>query len=179
MSYESASLTTLNRAADLTETARELGQHLAALHATLKQLTELANTKLAAMRQADTNALNACAAREEELLREVFRMEQARNAVLARLAQSLHCPNVRLTEIAARLPEPLASSLRARSLALKEIAGELQRRNKLAAIVAQNLQGHIRGVFADVASATQESLVYGPQGQHEMSSPRRWVDAVG
>lgn len=179
MSHESASLTTLHRAADVTTTARELGQHLADLHALLKQLAELAGAKLAAMRQADTNALNACAAHEEELLREVFRTEQARNAVLARLAQSLHCPEVRLTEIADRLPEPLASSLRARSLALKETASELQRRNKLAASVAQNLQAHIRGIFADVASATQESLVYGPQGQHEMSSPRRWVDAVG
>jgi len=163
----------------LTDTGRELGQHLANLHTSLKQLAELARTKLAAMRQADTTALTACAAREEELLRDVCRGEQARNAVLARLAQSLHCPRVRLTEITDRLPQPLASQIRARSVALKEIASESQQRNKLAAAVAQNLQAHIRGIFADVANANQESLVYGPHGQHEMSSPRRWVDAVG
>ena len=159
--------------------ARELGQHLAELHATLKQLAELATEKLAAMRRADTEALNGCAAREEELLRDVFRRQQARNALLARLAQSLHCPEARLPEIADRLPEPLASSLRARSLALQETVGDLQRRNTLAATVARNLQAHIRGIFAEVASANQETLVYGPRGQHEISRPRCWVDAVG
>jgi hypothetical protein len=179
MSPEAAGLIMSAPAAGLTETARELSQHLADLHAALKQLAELATEKLAAMRRADTDALNGCAEREEGLLRTVLRDEQGRNAILARLAQSLHCPQVRLTEIVDRLPEPVASALRARSVALKEIAGELQRRNRLAASVAQNLQAHIRGIFADVASANRESLVYGPRGQHEMSSPRRWVDAVG
>lgn len=179
MSPETASLTVSSQASGLNEQARALGQYLADLLATLKELTALATEKLAAMRQADTEALNRCAAREEELLRELFRRQQARNAELARLAQTLHCPQPCLSEIITRLPEPLASSLWARSVALKEIAVELQRRNRLAASVAQNLQAHIRGIFADVASATQESLVYGPRGQHELSSPRRWVDAVG
>jgi hypothetical protein len=86
---------------------------------------------------------------------------------------------LRLKDIAARLPEPLASSLRARSTVLQTSAAELQRKNRLAGRVAQNLQSHIRGIFADVAAAAQESLVYGPQGQHETGRPRCWVDAVG
>lgn len=161
---------------------RELGECLTALHAALKSLSELAAEKLAGLRAADTAALERCAKREEEVLREVFRGEQRRKAVLARVAQGLHLAEparARLTEVAERLPEPLASSLRARNAALRATVGELQRKNQLAARVAQNLQSHIRGVFAEVARAAQESLVYGPQGQHEVGRPRSWVEAIG
>jgi flagellar biosynthesis/type III secretory pathway chaperone len=161
---------------------RDLTARLAELHAALTQLTELATDKLAALSRADAPGLQSCAAREEEILREVFRSEPRRKAALARVAHSLpgSAPApLRLKDIAGRLPEPLASSLRARSTALQARAAELQRKNRLAGRVAQNLQAHIRGIFADVAAAAQESLVYGPQGQHETGRPRCWVDAVG
>lgn len=178
--------------------ARELIQHLSDLQAIMKRLVELATQKLAAMRKADTALLQSCAAQEDQLLRELFQQQQGRNAVLARLAQSLPAPvtpptdqlgvppqKLRLAEIAERLPEPLASTLRARTLALREIAEQLQRKNRLVASVAQNLQAHIRGIFAELAQIGQERTVYGPPGQHQAgaaagSSPRQWwVDAVG
>ncbi len=160
----------------------ELGQHLSSLQATLTSLSDLTDEKLAGLKAADTAVLHRCAAREADLLRQVFKDEQNRNAVLARLAQALQCtaPSPpRLAEIADRIPEPLASSLRARNAALKAVASELRRKNGLAAKVARNLQNHIRGIFADVASASQESLGYGPKGQHETSDSRSWVDAIG
>ena len=160
----------------------DLGQHLRGLHAALTDLSNLTDEKLAGMKSADTAALHRCAAREADLLRQVFNDEHNRNAVLARLAQALQCgarTPPRLSEIADRLPEPLASSLRARNAALKVVAGELKRKNGLAAKVARNLQNHIRGVFAEVASASQESLGYGPKGQHETSDSLSWVDAIG
>lgn len=172
----------LRHPATLGEPLGALVQHLTTLHAALRQLAELAGEKLAALRGADAEALQLCAARELVLLKEVLGAQQERNALLARLAQSLRCPQpqaTRLTEIADRLPEPLASSLRARSAALREVATELQRKNQLAATVARNLQAHIRGIFAEVAGAAQESLVYGCKGAHQTSSTRCWVDAVG
>lgn len=162
--------------------ARELLQQLAELYAGLRELDALAGRKLAALRSADTAALHACASEECEQLTRIFRAQPQRNAAIARVAQSLPgCDPAerRLEELAARLPEPLASALRARNAALQEVAGELQRKNRMAAEVAQNLQTHIREIFAAVAGATQESLVYGPQGQRELSSTRCWVDAVG
>lgn len=161
---------------------RELGQHLIDLQTALKQLSDLAAEKLTALRRADTGALQACAAREEQLLRELFRREPSRKAALARVAQTLQLADsahARLNDIVARLPEPLASSWQARRVALRDIAAELQRKNRLAASVARNLHSHIRGIFADVANAAQESVVYGPQGQHAGGRPRCWVDAVG
>ncbi len=161
---------------------RELVGHLSELQTGMRGLTELTAEKLAALSAADTAALQDVALREDKLLRRVLYSEQERNAVLARLAQALRLPpgnGVRLTELANHLPEPLASSLRAKSLALQAVAKELQRKNKIAADVARNLQSHIRGIFAEVAGAAQESQVYGPQGRHEMSHLRNWVDAVG
>jgi len=161
---------------------RDLAARLADLHAALEQLTQLAMDKLAALSRADAPALQEVAGREEEVLRAVLRSEPRRKAALARVAQALPgpaSPPARLKDIIARLPEPQASSLRARSTALQASAAELQRKNRLAGRVARNLQSHIRGVFADVAAAAQESQVYGPQGQHETGRPRCWVDAVG
>ncbi len=143
---------------------RDLGARLAELQTALEKLTELATDKLAALSRADAAALQDCAAREEEILREVFRSEPRREAALARVAQSLHgamSSPIKLKDVAARLPEPFASSLRARSTALQASAAELQRKNRLAGRVAQDLQSHIRGIFADA----QESPVYGPQRQ--------------
>lgn len=162
--------------------AQDLLDSLAALHHAMKGLSALATEKLGAIRRADAAGLQACADREEQLLRRMFCDEPRRKALLARVAQTLRCPaeaGNTLTAIADALPEPLRSSLRARNAALHAIAIELQQKNRVAAAVARNLQAHIRGIFAAVAGATGEALVYGPQGRHEPGRPRCWVDAIG
>ncbi len=164
------------------DAVRDTVQHLGELHAALTSLLELAGEKLAALRAADTVALHRCAVQEEELLARVMTTEQQQPALLARLAQSLRCESLaraRLTEIADRLPEPAASVLRARNVALRETARQLQRKNRLAAEVARNLHRHLRGIFADAVKSAQESLVYGPQGSQHTPGTRCWVDAVG
>jgi hypothetical protein len=155
---------------------------LSSSHELLKQLLELAGRKLAAMRSADTETLQQCAADESEVLRLMFENEQERDAVLARLAQSLHWRDSRapsLTDITARAPEPFSSRLRAKTTGLRQIAAALKEKNRLAAAVARNLHKHIRAVFDDVARVNQESVVYGPNGRHEQRSKQSWVDAVG
>ena len=157
-------------------------EQLAGLHTLMKQLAELAGEKLAAMRRADTAALDRCTAREAELVKTVFGSEARRKALLARVAQSLHLPEPDAASWARSrnvCRSRSASALRARNAALREIAAELQQKNRLAAKVAQNLQSHIRGVFAELATAAQETPVYGPRGQHEGRRPRCWVEAVG
>jgi len=169
----------------LTASGDELAELLTSLNdwlAQLRQLVALSQRKLAALRTADTPALEQLAGEEGERVRELLAAGTARAAVLARVAQSLPGgPPARLTlgTLAERLDEPAASVLRAKSVALREAATELQRKNAVVAQVARNLQGHIRGVFAELAKATQESVVYGAGGQPEASGRRCWVDAVG
>lgn len=160
----------------------ELLATLTAAHELLRRLLELAGDKLAAMRRADTEALQRCAVEESEVLQRMFERERHRHALLARLAQSLQwrdASQVTLLDILARLPEPFSSRLRAKTAGLRQSAAELQEKNRLAAAVARNLHMHIRAVFDDVASANQESVVYGPNGQHEQRNTKSWVDAVG
>lgn len=155
---------------------------LGALHTGLKNLIEIADRKLAAMRSADAESLHACAARETDLLQAHFATERERDAVLALLAQHLPALSARplhLGAVADAIPEPGASRIRARMQGLRTLAGELQKKNALAADVARRLQSHIREVFAAVAEVNQECVVYGRNGQHEAATTRRWVDAVG
>jgi flagellar biosynthesis/type III secretory pathway chaperone len=162
--------------------AAELSDNLGVLHTLLKQLAEQADAKLAALRAADAKALQACAARETELLQQVTRNAQERQATLARLAQHLRPPlrpDLPLAALIEQFPEPQASILRARSVALRESAGKLQEKNRLAARVAHHLQTHIRAVFTELAKVNQESVVYGPKGQHEQAALRSCLDAVG
>lgn len=166
----------------LETSARELNESLGALHGLLKQLVEQSEEKLAGMRGADVEVLHACTQREKQLLEEVFQTERERDAILARLAQTLQAPRLKsapLSEILNHIPEPLSSALRARNVALHGIATELQQKNRLAAQVAHNLQSHIRAVFVELAKANQESIVYGPKGQHEQANIRTCLDAVG
>ena len=160
----------------------ELLDALSALHELLNQLLELARAKLAAMRAADAPGLQRCAARECGVLERLFERERHRDAVLARLAQSLQWDATgppRLSEVATKLPEPFSSRLRAKTAGLRQTANELRRENRLAAEVAQHLHKHIRAVFEDIARVNQESVVYGPNGRHENRTSKTWVDAVG
>lgn len=160
----------------------ELTEALSGLQELLEQLLGLARAKLAAMRAADANALQRCAARECGVLERLFDRERRRDAVLARLAQSLQWnggPRLRLPEIADALPEPHCSRLRARTAGLRRTAEELRRKNRVAAEVARHLHEHVRAVFEHIARVNQESVVYGPSGKHEQRTNRTWVDAVG
>ena len=152
------------------------------LHDLLKHLSELATEKLAAMRTADAPSLQACATRECAALERMFGREQERDAVLARVAQSLRWEGTdrpRLSEIAEKIPEPYGSRLRAKIEGLKLTAGELQRKNKLAAEVARHLHKHLRAIFEEIAGVDQERAVYGPHGHTQQQATKTWVDAVG
>ncbi|MGD8453437.1 MAG: flagellar export chaperone FlgN [Phycisphaerae bacterium] len=168
--------------AALAACAAELNENLAALQGLLRQLLGQAEEKLAAIKTADTQRMQSCSVRESDLLAEVSRVRQRRTAIFARIAQGLPtdlAPPRTLGEVCRQLPEPLSSVFRARSVGLQCAAAQLQEKNALVARVAQNLQTHIRAVFATLAKDQQETVVYGPQGQHESRNVRSWVDAVG
>lgn len=182
MSTQPASLKLTRDTSSAGLAGQKLDQALARLHELLKQLAEVAGDKLDAIRRADAAALHVATAREAALLETLPAVAQERAAALAQLAQALQWPRIqsaRVPEIADRLPEPSASALRSRGLALRQIAEDLRKKNRIAAEVAQRLQQHMRSIFADIAKANQESVVYGPRGNHEQITRRFWLDAVG
>jgi flagellar biosynthesis/type III secretory pathway chaperone len=162
--------------------ARALLAALGTLHGLLKQLVEVAGQKLTALRRADSPGLNECTKRELALLQQVYQAEQERNATVARLAQALQCPELRagpLRLLVARVAEPLHSHLQAKMAGLREVAAALRQKNEVAGRVAHDLQVHIRGIFAELAKAQQETVGYGPAGQQRATAARVMVDALG
>lgn len=86
---------------------------------------------------------------------------------------------LRVTEVAAFLPQPMASQVGAAAIRLKGLGEELKRKNALVRDVTQGLQAHIRGIFASLARDGEESISYGPNGRESRNRVRTWVDAVG
>ncbi len=162
--------------------ADRLDACLGQLHGHLKTLLACADEKVGALRSADSAALQSISEREAQQLHAVFHAEQERKAILARLAQAMPdaaLEQATLKELIPLLPEPTASRIQARSQGLREISKRLQEKNGFVADVAQRLQQHIRDVFADVAKANQESIVYQQDGRHRIDETRNWIDAVG
>ena len=161
---------------------RELLENLSGLQSVLGQLRAVAEEKLAAIRAAALDRLQSCTVTEGRLLADAGRNQAARYAIHARLAQQLRNPRLRsasLEVLAACFSEPLASSLRARGTALRQLGEQLREKNHLVADVAQRVLGHVRGVLSELAQATQETVGYGPRGRHENRQSRTLVDAVG
>jgi len=157
-------------------------ERLDALLAGLQELVAIADRKRDALRRADAGTLQTCAATEERVLRRLFRGADAPRAVSACLAQSLRAldPSARsLSDLAARLPEPFGSRIRAKNEALRAVARALREKNQMAARVARALHEHVRSLFADLAKAHQETVVYACNGQPHGATPQAWIDAVG
>ena len=161
---------------------RALLDNLAELQTLIGELRDLARQKLKAVRAADGVALRQLAQREEQTLPAVEQSHRDRDAILARLAQALRNPELRvmpLQRLANELAEPVRSSLLSRALALRTAGEELQRVNGVVAAVAHGLHAHVQGVFDAVARFMQKAIVYGPQGRHEAQQHRVMVDAIG
>lgn len=161
---------------------RALLENLTEHQTLLEKLVEIAREKMDAVRAADSQTLHRCTAREASVLECLLNFERRRKAVVARLAQTLRLPSpdtLTLSEIANELPEPFSSSVRARMLALRAVAIELQHLNRVAALVARDLHQHIRDVFTVLANANRESVVYGPEGREHMTTSKNILDAVG
>lgn len=157
-------------------------ESLTGLHARLSRLGDLADLKLAALRDADALRLNDLASDEAAELEALAADDAAREAALARVAHGLpgavNSPR-RLTEIAESFSEPLRSKILGKSEGLRAMANRLAEKNRLVADVARGLHNHVRGIFAEVAKVNQEAVVYGKDGREHQRTSKSWVDAVG
>jgi hypothetical protein len=118
---------------------RRLIDSLAALHERLVSLAQIASAKLVALRAADVATLESLSATEVAELESLRSCDADREAILAGLAQhlpGLPGPLPKLAALADRLPEPLASQLRAKNEGLRAAARKLEEKNRLVADVA-------------------------------------------
>ncbi|MBL8878405.1 MAG: flagellar export chaperone FlgN [Phycisphaerales bacterium] len=146
------------------------------------RLVECAGEKLAAIRRADSEALQTCVANEMKTLDAVLAAERKRDAIVARVAQRLQQPAMRrasMTSLAEKFSEPLRSAIHARCMGLRQAAENLQRRNRVAAEVARGLQSHVRAIFGKLAKAGQDATTYAGNGRMRHADKQLVIDALG
>lgn len=162
--------------------ADALRGYLDGLYADLRELLDIADAKLTAIKAAAANDLHDLAAQETDALARVMQKEQHRSAAITQIAQALQNPqltNATLTEVVNALPDDISMKLVGKTAGLTDISEKLKKRNDLVAEVARGVQDHIDDVFTQVARANVESDGYGSKGQPSQHERRKWVDAVG
>ncbi|MGE3180418.1 MAG: flagellar export chaperone FlgN [Phycisphaerae bacterium] len=172
--------TTLNVATHVAADA--LRAYLDGLYGEMRELLEIADAKLKAIRAAAANDLHDLASQETEALARIMQKEQHRSAAITQLAQALHQPNLTnasLREVIAALPSEISAKLTGKTTGLVDISEKLKKRNDLVAQVARGVQEHIDDVFTQVARANVEPEGYGRNGRPNLQERRKWVDAVG
>ncbi len=140
--------------------------------------------KLAAMRQADTDALNSCLARERFLADRISQQEGLRQQLVQIIGKALGLElearrTLTLSVLAEGLPEPERTQLLGLAAALRECLGQIESANKVAALVTGEMLKHFRQVYSAMARAGQTTGTYSSGGQLTTDRPTQVFDAVG
>jgi len=140
--------------------------------------------KLDAMRKADTDAIHAATAREEFLAQRIREQEGLRRQILQLIGEANGMPAARaramtIRELAELAAEPLRSRLLAAGAALRETVVETAERNRVAAIVSQEMLKHFRQVYQVMARTNGVQGGYSWTGRAETRPGMAVFEAVG
>jgi len=161
---------------------------LVALMCDLKKLHEellsVIQQKLGAMRRADTDALNSCLAREQFLSDRIRQQEGLRQQLVQLIGQEIGisaeaAQHLSLRELAEELGEPRRAQLLGLAGSVREVLAAIDRSNKVATLVTEEMLKHFRRVYAAMARAGDSAGTYSPGGELTTDRPARVFEAVG
>ncbi len=161
---------------------------LVALMCDLKELHEellsVIGQKLAAMRRADTDALNSCLARERFLSDRIRQQEGLRQQLVRLMGQEIGLPaeaaqQLSLRDLAEELGEPRRAQLLGLAASVREVLAAIDRSNKVATLVTEEMLKHFRRVYAAMARAGHSAGTYSSGGELTTDRPARVFEAVG
>lgn len=141
---------------------RDLLQTLVGLQNDLHQTIE---QQLSAMRRADVPAMQAAAARVNELTARFEHLDLQRHAVVSRLVPGANAADARLSEIVSGLPGAWRGEFAALSGSLRERMLAVAAANKVAQSVCREMCEHFRSVFESVAQAAAPAAGYERNGR--------------
>lgn len=165
---ESTSVASQGRAPD--DQAGAVGlleKALEELTAQYERLKALAQLRLEAIRRANSEALSACIAQENEAVAAVAEIEKQRVRAVGDLATRLGSPEgvgTSVRWIAERVEAAAAERLLERAQRLRELLLDVREQNRVASIVAERVARHMEGLWAQVAVALNHSKTYGRMG---------------
>ncbi len=149
--------------------ANRLHALLTKQYAAHKELQTSLQMQQQAIRKFDAAGLDQLRQRADTLAERIADLNTAR--------ESMTGPNVRLTELADRLPEPQRSRLMAMSVALRSLAKEIASLNRINQAAVRHMLNHFHSVYQMLARGSQP-VGYGAGGQASGGGQSFLVDAV-
>jgi len=149
-----------------------------------EELLAVIQQKLAAMRRADTEALNSCLAREQFLTDRIRQREGLRQQLVQLIGRELglsseQVQGLSLRELAERVDEPRRGQLLALSACIRETLGAIDAANRVAALVTGEMLKHYRQVYSAMARSGPSMGTYSSRGQLAADRPAQVFEAVG
>ena len=162
--------------------AGQLAECLAEMRSLYEELLAVLQRKLEAMRRADTELLNSCAARERFLLQRISEVESSRKVLTGDLQLRTGVAAKRpmsITQLAERIGEPDRSKLLVLADGLRRLVEQTNQVNQVAALAGKELLAHFRHVYDVMRAAEQDTGTYDVRGARTAGSAQRILDAVG
>ena len=147
-------------------------------------LREAIQRKLGAMRSADTDQIHATAARERELADRIRKEEGLRRVLMERIGQALgigavECRKMTVGSLAERVDEPAKTRLLVLGNELREVASEVARLNRIAALVSSEMVRHFRNIYSTFNRGGVDRAVYGNTGRPKEPTTPAMIDTLG
>jgi len=172
----------MDRVAD--KRLKELTVLLADMSRLHQKLLEAVRHKLEAIRGADAEAMHRAARQEGELARRIKDQEGLRQLLMEELGEELGLASAQVrkltvSELAARVAEPVRSRLTVLGAELRKCATEIARLNRVNAVVSQEMLKHFRTVYDTVTRGTVTRDFYGRTGRPQRGTPLALIDTTG
>lgn len=163
---------------------RDLLRLLEDLHALHGELLETVNSKVAALRGADREALAAIVEREGGLIERVQERESCRRLLMDQIGRELGMsgPQARkltASQLAVRLDQAGAAKLMLAAQSLRGVAVQLSKANRMAGAISREMVKHFERIFESVRQTGCSALGYAHNGNLVSALEHKLVDAVG
>ncbi len=167
--------------------ADELIVVLGELKSLHEELLLVIRRKLEAMRRADGEQMQSCAARERFLAERIRQREGLRRQLAEAVTESLEmgasdrkaAKMVKVGELAERMDEPRRSRMIVLASAIRQAIEQVDQANRVAALVGQEMAKHFQKVREAVISASGDGGVYCRTGRCVRMGGSHVLDAVG
>lgn len=147
-----------------------------------RELGQVLDNKLDAMRHRDISRLEALSVAEHRLLDRMS--ENGRRRIgAAKEATAIYFPNrhgrdATAKELAKVVEKPLKRKLEALSAMLFDSVQNIERLNRINKIASEKILGHIDHIFSIIAQSGRDIGLYGRAGKKSLLEQNRLVDAI-
>jgi hypothetical protein len=149
-----------------------------------ERLLALVQSKIDAMRRADTAAMNSLKDQEQATVRQLRERDGLRRQLVESMGEEMELPlrgasAITVSQLAARLSEPGRTRLLRAAGSLRLVMSRVAQANRIAGAMSREILNHLGWVFASVRPAGARSVGYSGSGDVTAASQTRLVEIVG